>query len=510
MTIAGSSFPPPYAPNRGVHRAGGIAGVARPPPVVTPPGASQPKRARKDRGPNWLPQEILILIRAKRDMYLEELDTVDGRDLMTPDNTKWIRISHDIMRAGFSPVLRDGPACKAKWNQLIPDYKKIADYLGRTGRNIPDYWDLSSAERKAEGLPRMFAAEFYDAIHEWYSNRPQIQPPHVRDLLSPHDGNYVAPSEQHQQEGEDESEGEQDDPQEISVQDTFESTDGSSLPRSPRRTPSTSAQPGRTPPTGGSPSARAFTGIPPGVIPQVLSSSDNTYTGQRRQGNTAVRRKSLNGHSVIAEATKATGAVMATQMQEIADASRELERSKIEVQLKLFTEQMAYQRDKDRRMYENASIANENARMAIMKQGEMVACLSQLSTVLGRGLTMANSTSFDTMSPLGPRIHSTRGQGFSTQGGPRIPTPPGESFEPPGIQSFRANSQAAPTAADTTGDPPEIPIYEGRLSEQANENDYHIHSTQRYGRTDDSNTTLKTSENENYAATDNYSNTTTL
>lgn len=80
---------------------------------------------------------------------------------------------------------------------------------------------------------------------------------------------------------------------------------------------------------------------------------------------------------------------MAAQMQEIADASRELERSKIEVQLKLFTEQMEYQREKDRRMYENAAIANENARMAIRKQGEMVSCLSQLSSVLSTGLSMS-------------------------------------------------------------------------------------------------------------------------
>jgi len=94
---------------------------------------------------------------------------------------------------------------------------------------------------------------------------------------------------------------------------------------------------------------------------------------------------------VIAEATKSTGALMAAQMQTIAEASRDLERSKIEVQLKLFSEQMQYQREKDRRMYEHASIANENARLAILKQGEIVNCLAQLSSVLGQGLTMSNT-----------------------------------------------------------------------------------------------------------------------
>jgi hypothetical protein len=79
---------------------------------------------------------------------------------------------------------------------------------------------------------------------------------------------------------------------------------------------------------------------------------------------------------------------MATQMKDMAATSRDLERSKIEVQLKLFTEQMSYQRDKDRRLYENAMIANENARLAIMKQGEVVSCLEKLSTVLRMGLNV--------------------------------------------------------------------------------------------------------------------------
>ena len=99
-------------------------------------------------------------------MFLEDLDTVDGRDLMTPDTTKWIRISYDVMRAGISPCVRDGPAYKTKWNQLIPDYKSIADYLSRMERNVPDYWELFASERQSEGLPRHFSEEFYRAIND--------------------------------------------------------------------------------------------------------------------------------------------------------------------------------------------------------------------------------------------------------------------------------------------------------------------------------------------------------
>ena len=58
---------------------------------------------------------------------------------------------------------------------------------------------------------------------------------------------------------------------------------------------------------------------------------------------------------------------MAFQLRQMAEASRDLEKSKIEVQLKLFVEQMDYAREKDGCLYENSLIANENARLAILK-----------------------------------------------------------------------------------------------------------------------------------------------
>lgn len=94
----------------------------------------------------------------------------------------------------------------------------------------------------------------------------------------------------------------------------------------------------------------------------------------------------MSGPTVIAEATKATGEIMTKHMLDIAECSRELERSKIEVQLKLFSEQMLYQREKDRRLYENAVASNENAKLSIIKQGEMVNYLAQLSGILNRSL----------------------------------------------------------------------------------------------------------------------------
>jgi hypothetical protein len=51
-----------------------------------------------------------------------------------------------------------------------------------------------------------------------------------------------------------------------------------------------------------------------------------------------------------------SGELLAQEIKTMAEANRELERRKIDVQLKLFVEQMDYQREKDRRLYKNARI----------------------------------------------------------------------------------------------------------------------------------------------------------
>ena len=126
------------------------------------------KRVRRDRRPNWKTEEISALILAKQELHELEKNTPDGRDLMNPDSGKWTRITVQVNQAGFSPCFRDGPACKSKWNLLLPEYKRIADYFLRTGTNSPNYWSLSVDTRKAEGLPRSFLEEFFYDIHEWY------------------------------------------------------------------------------------------------------------------------------------------------------------------------------------------------------------------------------------------------------------------------------------------------------------------------------------------------------
>lgn len=58
---------------------------------------------------------------------------------------------------------------------------------------------------------------------------------------------------------------------------------------------------------------------------------------------------------------------------------------------------MAYQQEKDMRLYENAAIANDNVRLSIFKQGEMVSFLSQISTVISHSLKINIDTPFPSM-----------------------------------------------------------------------------------------------------------------
>ena len=104
------------------------------------------QKARRDRRPNWSLNEMIALVDAKREEFLEELDAIDGRDLMDSEVTKWSRISDKIMSSGFSTHFRDGMACKGKWHLILPDYRRVADYHARTGINEEDYWLLTPNE----------------------------------------------------------------------------------------------------------------------------------------------------------------------------------------------------------------------------------------------------------------------------------------------------------------------------------------------------------------------------
>jgi hypothetical protein len=135
-------------------------------------------------------QEVLALVAAKRNLYLEELGSLDGRELMRKYSAVWKRISATIMKVGHSPCPRDLQSCKTKWHQIFPDYKRIADHHAKTSINALEFWDMAFHEHNAHGLPKSYPVELYKSLYEWNEDQPGITPPHVRDMLAPTDNNY--------------------------------------------------------------------------------------------------------------------------------------------------------------------------------------------------------------------------------------------------------------------------------------------------------------------------------
>ena len=99
---------------------------------------------------------------------------------------------------------------------------------------------------------------------------------------------------------------------------------------------------------------------------------------------------------------------MTSQMKETLDATWDIEMSKMETQMKFHNEQMAYQRNHDIRLQENACQTNLNAKLSIEKQAEVVHCLAQLASVLSanfhirQALTMTTLPNYDLTPDAGP------------------------------------------------------------------------------------------------------------
>ena len=345
---------------------------------------------------------MIALVDAKREEFIEELDAIDGRDLMDSEVTKWSRISDKIMASGFSTHFRDDMVCKGKWHLILPDYRRVADYHACTGINDEDYWLLTPNELTMEKLPKAFSKQIYVRLREWFGRRPQIQPPHVRDLLNPHNEVF--------QRGDFDSVEDNVEVVDLSVNETnIEGLDGTSNIDHVKKIID-----GRDPPTDCDPLEEfSIRPIPPpslfrqgpnplggigfpngiplyGVTPplrstNLLSDSSHSIT-KRKIANTVIRRKSSGGVSALVEVANALGEAIAIEIKEMISVTKETESNKLEVQLRLFSEQMAYQRERDMHIYEQSLLTADNARLAILKQGEIVLALANISSVLSLGL----------------------------------------------------------------------------------------------------------------------------
>ena len=124
---------------------------------------------------------------------------------------------------------------------------------------------------------------------------------------------------------------------------------------------------------------------PPRGSTVLLSDSSHSIT-KRKIATMAIRRKSSAGVSALVDVTKSSSEAIASQIAEMTSVTKETESNKLEVQLRLFSEKMAYQRERDMRIYEQSLLAADNARLAILKQGEIALALGNISSVLSLGL----------------------------------------------------------------------------------------------------------------------------
>jgi hypothetical protein len=268
-------------------------------------------------------------------------------------------------------------------------YRQISDYYTWTGTNQEVYWSQTSRDHLVEGLPKSFSKELFDAIDEWFGCRLQITPLHVWDLMNPLDWHYEG------KDGDSEDEvvhlnegGDEDSKEPIDISDSSKAAEGTwsgiafcspsfGFPATAQSMP---------------PSILASTASRGKTSPLLVSSSNTIGSHSPRWilGSIGIRRRSAIGHVALVEAMRTNRKVMVNQMRNMTEASKETERNKLEVQVRLFTKQMAYQHEKERRLYEQGLIAAEKARLAIAKQGELVAYLVTMSSVLSTGLKVSS------------------------------------------------------------------------------------------------------------------------
>ena len=95
---------PAQRPDQGRGKWKLAAGFPTPPPRGDLDNVS-PSRKRKNKDPNWSREEILALVEAKKDEYMEKMEVVDARDLMATDVSKWGYIAEKVNSATGGAVI---------------------------------------------------------------------------------------------------------------------------------------------------------------------------------------------------------------------------------------------------------------------------------------------------------------------------------------------------------------------------------------------------------------------
>jgi hypothetical protein len=116
----------------------------------------------------------------------------------------------------------------------------------------------------------------------------------------------------------------------------------------------------------------------PITVPVINLSDACSLDSRRRLGNTGQKRKSSLLQNNMIDVARHAGEAMVEQLKEMREMSKTIEKEKLEVQLRPFSERMSFLCNKDTRLNENVKAAQKNARLAIEKQGELIHCLANI------------------------------------------------------------------------------------------------------------------------------------
>ncbi|MCO5601567.1 hypothetical protein L7F22_055690 [Adiantum nelumboides] len=115
---------------------------------------------------NWVYAEILILLEAKAKEWFPCSESKRSR--LSADD-KWKHVAEYCNRKG---VQRTKEQCRVKWDNMMPDYRKVRDYEEQKEASAPAYFEMDVWERRMKLLPSNMDAEIYHRIASIQSNKP--------------------------------------------------------------------------------------------------------------------------------------------------------------------------------------------------------------------------------------------------------------------------------------------------------------------------------------------------
>jgi Myb/SANT-like DNA-binding domain len=124
----------------------------------------------------WTDAAIVSLVEAKLVELARLMNKSDTKFHMSRAQLKWEAISNHLKGEGFD---YKWSRCRDKWGHEQTAYKKLSDWQNMSGK--PDYFSMTSGERKAAGLLPECTLEHFNLMGRAMKERANINPPGVGD-----------------------------------------------------------------------------------------------------------------------------------------------------------------------------------------------------------------------------------------------------------------------------------------------------------------------------------------